>query len=339
MLYSLISINPCFAISKLYYLKNIKKESISKQIESVLILKNYTIKNKDPYYSISIEDPSEYNVIILQSSGENLYYYFNSNTKSKKLNKTILKTLKNKNISYEENEDERLLTNFSEIAQRTITGEKKEYKFPEIQYSKKNNGITSLEENKSSTTMKGFIGKVGKGESLDVYLNTTINTATAHGGDQVSGILNADWRTSNNLMVAEKGSILYGHITEASCAKAGLRNGKAEIVFTRMETPSGKSYEIQTEPIKFNVTNEGKAEQIITSVVTNALIGAGIGVLLGLISGDTHNILKGAAVGAGVSGTTTAAFDIADKGIDGEIPAYTNIEVKLKNDVDVVLSY
>ncbi len=338
-IYSIISISPCFAISKLYYLNNTGKERASNHIEYVLEDNEYTIEKKDPYLSTSKKDSEEYNIIVLQPNGNNLYYYFESNTNSKKVNKAILKTFKRNGIEYNELEEEDALANFSQIAQRVITGEKKSYSFEEPKIENEIIKETVVVEEKPSTTMKGFIGKVGKGDNLDAYLQNPINTATANVNDSITAVLNSDWRTQNNLLIAPKGSLITGNLIEAEHARRGLRNGKVSISFDTLMTPDGKTYYITTKPIDFNVTNEGKAQQIIADFATSAIIGAGVGLLIGLFTDDPSNILKGAAIGAGTGGLTSVASDVADMGIDAEIPAYTSVQITLKKDINVVLSY
>lgn len=337
--YSIITMSPCFAISKLYYLENTSKSRAGNHIETVLADKEYTIVKKDPYLSTSKKDEEEYNIIVLQPNGNNLYYYFESNTKSKKVNKAILKTFKRNDIEYNELEEEAVLANFSQIAQRVRTGEKKSYSFEEPKIENKTIKEPAVVKEKPSTTMKGFIGNVGKGDNLDAYLQNPINTATANVNDNITAVLNSDWRTKNNLLIAPKGSIITGRLTEAEHARRGLRNGKVTISFDTLLTPDGKTYNITTKPIDFNVTNEGKAQQIIADFATSALIGAGVGLLMGLFTDDPSNMLKGAAIGAGVGGLTSAVPNVVDTGIDAEIPAYTSVQITLKKDINVVLSY
>ncbi len=341
-IFSIISINPALALNKLYYLENIDKETASRPVNNILISKDYTIKQTNPYYAVSNENNNEYAVVIFERDGKNLYYYFESNTKSKKLNKAILKTIKKNDISYEEIEDSMLISNFQNIANKTITGKKKEYNFETPSVSNnisKEEKISAEKENIPPTTMKGFIGKVGKGDNLDVYLQSAINTASAAAGDKITGILNTDWKTKDNLVIAQRGSVLYGELTEAQSARRGLRNGKVELQFYQIVTPDGKTYDITTKPINFNVTDEGRAEQLISNTAASALIGAGVGFLAGLIGGDITSAWQGAAIGAGFGGGTALITSTVERGVDAEIPSSTQIEVTLTKNIDVVLSY
>ena len=331
----LFGTNTSFAFSELYYLKNINQNTAAQYVQDVLYDKDYDIKKKNPFYAISTRDSKDFAAIVLQQSGANLFYYFESNDENKRLNKNILKKFKKFDIDYEKSQNQTHLANFSQIAQRTITGEKKVYIFEEPKASQ-NVQITKQEE--PSVALKGFAGKIGKGEELSVYLQTSINTATAQVGDNVSAVLKSDW-TYKNYMVAPQGSILYGSLTKANHATAGSRNGSVRIVFDRLITPEGKTLNILSEEIDFSVTNEGKVKSTLTKTLTVAAIGAVLGVIIGAISGDTSNIAQGALIGAGIGGGSALATSVIERGVDAEIPAYTDLQVVLDEPVDVVLSY
>ena len=332
----LFGTNICFAFSELYYLKNINQNAAAQYVQDVLYDKDYDIKKKNPFYAISTKDSTDYAAIVLQQSGANLFYYFESNDENKRLNKNILKEFKRNDIEYEQSSNQIHLANFSEIAQRTMTGEKKVYIFEE---PKMEQNIQVANENKEpSTTLKGFAGKIGKGEELSVYLQTSINTATAQVGDSVCGVLKSDW-TYKNYTVAPQGSILYGSLTKANHATAGSRNGSVRIVFDRLVTPEGKTLNILSEEIDFSVTNEGKVKSTLTKTLAIAAVGAILGVIIGAISGDGSNIAQGALIGAGIGGGSALVTSVAERGVDAEIPAYTDLQVVLDEPVDVVLSY
>ena len=87
-----------------------------KQAEDILAEKEYSIKNKNSVYSVyavSSKNPEKYASIVLQQSGQNLFYYFDSDKSGKKLNKLFLKNLKKQDIVYEQSENETHLTNFA----------------------------------------------------------------------------------------------------------------------------------------------------------------------------------------------------------------------------------
>ena len=230
------------------------------------------------------------------------------------------------------------LANFSDIVYRYNTGTKKIYTFEEPK-PKQNTTVFENTPKTAPTTLKGYAGKIGNGERLNIYLQSGINTATAAEGNIVNAVLKQDW-TYKEYTVAPVGSLVTGTIVKASPAKLGSRNGSVDIVFNKILTPDGKTLNISTEKVEFNVTNEGKAKQVITATLGMALLGAALGVAFAFIGGGSaSNIANGAIIGASVGGGSALVTGVAQKGVDAEIPAFTDIEIVLDKPVDVVLSY
>lgn len=333
-----LSTNICYAFEELYYLKNIDKQSATGYIKEVLTDKDFIIKNEEPLHVISEKKSENFAIIVLQPSGKNLFYYYESNNKNKKLNKNILKAFKKKDIVYEQSLDAMHLANFSDIVYRYNTGTKKIYTFEEPK-PKQNTTVFENTPKTAPTTLKGYAGKIGNGERLNIYLQSGINTATAAEGNIVNAVLKQDW-TYKEYTVAPVGSLVTGTIVKASPAKLGSRNGSVDIVFNKILTPDGKTLNISTEKVEFNVTNEGKAKQVITATLGMALLGAALGVAFAFIGGGSaSNIANGAIIGASVGGGSALVTGVAQKGVDAEIPAFTDIEIVLDKPVDVVLSY
>ena len=90
----------------------------------------------------------------------------------------------------------------------SINGQQNTYSFEEPQtqqISQQSQPQTQYQTPQSPTTLKGFIGKVGKGVNLPVYLQNPINTATASIGDTVIGVLRDNWVINNSHVIAEQG--------------------------------------------------------------------------------------------------------------------------------------
>lgn len=337
-LYCFLPFQPCFAISELYYLENIKKNDFANNISNTLQEKGYNIKKSNPFLALSNKKPEDYSIIILQQDGKNLYYYFESNTSSKKLNKTLLKNLKGENISYKKSDNNFQIENFSQKAKRVLSGEEKEYSFEQ---PKEPEYIKPKEiEQEDQSVLKGYVGNTGKGTELKVSLQNSISTATANVNDVISAVLMEDWITNDNYIIAPQGSLLYGKLTKAKHAKSGMRNGYVQLSFNQIVTPEGKVYDLETKQIDFNVTNDGKLKRTVAKAMTASVIGAAIGLAFALAAGgDASSMLSGAAIGAGLGAGTSAISSAAEKGIDAEIPAFTNIEVILTKDINIVIQY
>ena len=334
--------NACFAFNELNYLKNTDKDIIIPVVESILTENSYDIKQKNSIYSIhsvSSKKPEREISIVLQQSGANLFYYFESDDSSKKIHKKIIKMIKKMDIVYEQSTNEMHLANFSKVVQKTISGEKTKYTFETPKPPASENQQIKATKKQDNTTLKGYIGKIPKGTTMDVYLQSAINTANANIGDTVTAVLKSDWVYKGSI-IAEQGSLLYGTLTKAEHAKLGSRNGSVQINFNKLITPRGKTYIISTDKIDFNVTNDGKVKRTAKATLAAAAIGALVGLgLAAAWAGDSSDLLTGALIGAGIGGGGALATNIIQKGVDAEIPAYTDIEVELASPLDVVISY
>ncbi len=331
----LFSANAALALNELYYLNNVNREKLAPQVEALLLDKNYTVKKKNPFWAVSNKNPENYAVVILEPTGQNLFYYIEANKKGKSFNKAFLKLLEDQNISYQEYYGDMYLKHFAQMAQKAMTGEQKTYSFDTPQQPQYKQVQTQRPQ--PSNVLKGFVASVGSGSVLEVYLQNAINTATANVGDNVVGVLKTDWIVDGLHLIAPQGSVVYGNLTKAVSARHGLRNGGVVIDFNKIVTPDGKSYDLVTQPIDFDVTNEGKLKSTVSRVAVASAVGALAGLAFALLSkGD---IGSGAAIGAGISGGVSLVSSVAEKGVDAEIPSYTELEVVVEENINVIFNY
>ena len=317
----LFGINSVLAFESLYIVQNVKKDNIKQYIESAL--SDYVINKKDPYYALNSSNSEDYIKIILQKSGSDVLCYYNA-PKNKKVGKNILKALKDAGISYFESEDDSYLDIFNKQAQNIGSDVVKTYNFDVWSNTEPANAVSKKEEDDS--TLRGSIVQVAKGTTFNAYLQTPINTATANAGDNISAVLSQDF-TYRGYKIASQGSILSGTLSKARSAKYGSMNGRVVLNFNTLTTLDNKVYQLSTEEIDFTVTNDGKISKSVKNVATGAIIGALGGLIVGAISGDAHlgrAVLIGTGIGA-ASGTVSA---VAEKGVDAEIPVYTEFEIK-----------
>lgn len=210
------------------------------------------------------------------------------------------------------------------------------YEFPEITLEEQ---LNTTEHTESSAALKGSVKKISKGTSVEAYLQSGISTATAQEGEVVAAVLKDNWYYKNAL-VAPQGSVIYGQISKARPSAFGSRNGYVQIAFTKLITIDGKEYDISTEKIDFKVTNEGKVTSSVVTVAKWAVAGAVLGALVGVALGDSgSSIAKSALIGAGAFGGTSAIGAAAERGIDAEIPAYTDLEIVLDEPLKVLVNY
>ncbi|MBR1424274.1 hypothetical protein IJ579_01775 [bacterium] len=330
-----ISTNACFAFSELYYLKNTTTTAIQPLIVSSYSDQNFKIQKQNPYYGINSNDSSEYAIVILQQSGSNLFYYYSSNT-NKKLNKKILKSIKKAGIVTEQSLNQNIIGVYDNLAQNTLNpvANTNRYTFEDPKPVVYNQTTTNIYNQGNS--LQGYVAQVSEGSKIATYLQNPINTATAAKGDRITAVLTKNW-TYNGHVIAPQGSVVYGTLIKARPASYGSRNGRVVIDFNQLVTPENKVYNISTEEIDFTVTNEGKIARSAGSVVAGAAIGALAGLLIGAIG--SGNVGSTAAIGAGIGAGSALIGTTAERGIDAEIPSFTELELTLTQPLNVTISY
>lgn len=336
------SLNGAFAFSEVYYLKNATPSAIQPSVLNAFYSQNFqVIDNKNPYYAKSEKNPQDYAVVILQQSGNNSFYYYQSNN-NKKINKYVIKAIKRAGIDYEQSYNVNIISTFDDIAKRTITSSNSKtantYVFNDNEPAYSSTYTTSSNQsvNKhNSNTYKGYVANVESGTKINIYLQSAINTSSAVEGDRVIAVLTQDL-TYNGHVVASQGSLVYGILTKARHATYGSRNGRVVIDFNQLVTPEGKTFNIETEKIDFTVTNEGK----VAKVASNVAVGAAVGVLTGLLVGALSGHLgPAAAIGAGVGAGGALIGGTVEKGVDAEIPSFTEMEITLTKPFSTTVGY
>jgi len=185
--------------------------------------------------------------------------------------------------------------------------------------------------------LKGSVSQVGKGKTLKAFIQTSVSTADSANGDPIVAVLSENW-VENGLLIAEAGSVISGKITSVDSAGHWSKDGKLQIEFNTMETPAGEIYTLNTEKIDIEVEQEQKRwVKTALTIGGAALAAAAIGCLFGLggSSSETigHNVLKGAAIGGGVGAIGGLVTAGSKQGEEITIPANTNFEIKLLDDI------
>ena len=328
------TVNASWAFSELYYMKGIKTENVQPIVSDKFINYGFNVVKQNPYYAVS-RDGSDHAVIILQQSGENMFYYYQSENNTK-INKAILKEVKKMNVVCEQSFNQGIIDVYDGLAKDIITstGAVKKYTFEETDpvYQKQNDEAQS----QNQTTLKGYVGELAAGTKIGIYLQNAINTSTAQKGDQVIGVLTGNL-TYNNHVIAPQGSLVYGTLSKARSATYGSRNGRVVIEFNQIVTPENKTFDIAAEEIDFSVTNEGKIARSAKNAVASAATGALVGMLFALLT--DNSIARGAAIGAGMGAGTSVIHSTAERGVDAEIPSFTELEITLARPLNVSVSY
>ena len=328
----------CYAMSALYYVKSIKTSRFAPIVESSYNSNNFHIVKQNPYYGIS-QKGDDTAVIIIQQSGDNMFYYYQSAEDNLKVNKTILKDLKKQGITVEQSFNTSLIEIYDNLAKEvTSTTETiKTYNFEEPQSSAFEPPKQNNQQYIKPAVYQGYVAQLSSGTKFQAYLQNAINTATAAKGDQIVAVL-TNALTYNGQEVAPQGSLVYGTLSKARPATYGSRNGRVVINFNQIVTPENKVYNISTEEIDFTVSNEGKIGESFKSAAGAAVAGALVGLLVGALTGGEH-IGRNVALGAGVGAGSSVIYSTAERGVDAEIPSFTELEITLTQPLSVSVGY
>ena len=331
------STTSAFAFSELYYLKNIKTDDVKPYVESSYAGQKYNVIKQDPYYGVS-QSGDDYAVVILQQSGGNMFYYYNSE-KNTRINKAFLKEIQKRNIVCEQSFNTNIISIYDNLAKDVLatSGATKVYSFEEPENSAFAPPAANQAQKQNVGTLKGYVGQIASGTKIPVYLQSAINTSTASKGDRVTAVL-TDNLSYNGAIVAPQGSVVYGTLTTARNATYGSRNGRVVINFNQLVTPEGNVYNISAEEIDFSVSNEGKVSESVKNAVATAAVGALVGLLVSALS-DNHHAGRSAAIGAGIGAGGSLIKSTAERGVDAEIPSFTELELTLTQPINVSVSY
>ena len=326
----------CYAVSALYYLKGIKTAEMEPVVEEGYNNQNFNIVKRNPYYGIS-QKGEDSAVIILNQSGDNMFYYYQSQEDSLKVNKHILKEIKKRGIVCEQSFNTSLLEIYENLAKEvtSTTQTLKTYTFEEPRSTAFEPPSSNAQQYTQPAVYKGYVAQLNSGTKIQAYLQSAINTATASKGDQVIAVL-TNALTYNGQEVAPQGSLVYGTLSNARHGSYGSRNGRVVINFNQLVTPDNKTYNISTEAIDFTVSNEGKVGNSLKSAAGAAVAGALVGLLVGALSGGDH-IGRNVAIGAGVGAGSSVIYSTAEKGVDAEIPSFTEIDITLTQPLNVTV--
>ena len=326
----------CWAVSALYYLKGIKTKDMEPVVEKSYAAQNFSLVKKNPYYGVS-QKGSDTAVIILNQSGDNMFYYYQSPDDNLKVNKSIIKEIKKLGITCEQSFNQSLIDIYDNLAKEvtSTTETLKTYNFEEPSSPAFELPKQAAQQHTQPATYKGYVTQLAAGTKIQAYLQNAINTSTAAQGDKVVAVL-TNALTYNGMEVAPQGSLVYGSLSKARHATYGSRNGRVVISFNQLVTPDNKVYNISAEDIDFTVSNEGKVSDSLKSAAGAAIAGALVGLLVGALSGGEH-IGRNVAIGAGVGAGSSVVYSTAEKGVDAEIPSFTEIDITLTQPLSVTV--
>lgn len=156
------------------------------------------------------------------------------------------------------------------------------------------------------------------GQSLLVRMIDGVDSSRNHVGDVFHASLETDLY-ANNMLVARKGTDVYGRLAEAQ--QAGHLAGSAELQLELIRLViDGRDYPLVSSD--YSLKGKGRGSDTAKKVGGGAVAGA----IIGAIAGGG----KGAAIGAGVGSAAGAGVQVLTKGQQVKVPSETLLEFRLQ---------
>jgi hypothetical protein len=161
------------------------------------------------------------------------------------------------------------------------------------------------------------------GQSILVRMIDSVDSAKNHVGDIFHASLETDL-TVNDMLVARKGTDVYGRLAEAKEAGHIAGSSELQLELTRMVI-DGHDYPV----VSSDYTLQGKGRGKNTAEKVGG--GAALGAIIGAIAGGG----KGAAIGAGVGAGAGGAVQVLTRGQQVKVPSETLLEFRLQQPATV----
>ena len=156
------------------------------------------------------------------------------------------------------------------------------------------------------------------GQSILVRMIDGVDSSKNHVGDIFHASLETDL-TVNDMLVARKGTDVYGRLAEAKEAGHIAGSSELQLELTRMVI-DGHDYPV----VSSDYTLQGKGRGKNTAEKVGG--GAALGAIIGAIAGGG----KGAAIGAGVGAGAGGAVQVLTRGQQVKVPSETLLEFRLQ---------
>ncbi len=161
------------------------------------------------------------------------------------------------------------------------------------------------------------------GQSILVRMIDSVDSSKNHVGDIFHASLETDL-TVNDMLVARKGTDVYGRLAEAKEAGHIAGSSELQLELTRMVI-DGRDYPV----VSSDYTLQGKGRGKNTAEKVGG--GAALGAIIGAIAGGG----KGAAIGAGVGAGAGGAVQVLTRGQQVKVPSETLLEFRLQQPATV----
>ncbi|GAC1661141.1 MAG: hypothetical protein NVS9B4_12990 [Candidatus Acidiferrum sp.] len=175
----------------------------------------------------------------------------------------------------------------------------------------------------SSLASSGGRVTIPGGQSLLVRMIDGVDSTRAHVGDVFHASLETDL-VVDNVMVARKGTDVYGRLANAQEAGHMAGSSELQLELTRLVIDS-RDYPVVSSD--YTLKGQGRGSNTAKKVGTGAVAGA----IIGAIAGGG----QGAAIGAGVGSAAGAGVQVFTRGKEVKVPSETVLEFRLQQPVTV----
>ena len=188
--------------------------------------------------------------------------------------------------------------------------------------------------------LRGNVVMVPANTSFPAIVATPISSETANVGDSVTFYLSSDFYYGGKL-IAAAGSKVNGTVIVVKRGGMANRNGKVQIRFSHIVTPTGQiipiTASVQTSD-GTGVLKAGTAKDAAKDYIKDTVIGAGAGAALGTAMGALSGgrVGKGAIYGTAIGGGMGVIAALMERGGDIDIPQ--NVEMNIVLDQPVTVS-
>lgn len=179
------------------------------------------------------------------------------------------------------------------------------------------NTIQNLPAPSQNPSRNGNVVYVPAGSSFQAVLQSSISSQSLMQHDTIAAVVDDDWY-QGNILIAPKGSIVYGKAIDTKRAGRAYANGSLSITFNEVLTPKGDYINLVSNTVVISVEDKNRPMKITADVAKGTLSGL-----------TTFTASRGLAVMAAIGAIDGLLTSFTRRGEEVEIPAGTGITVRL----------
>ncbi len=180
--------------------------------------------------------------------------------------------------------------------------------------------------------LQGSVVTVPQGQSFTVRFDSGINSGSMDTNDRITALLADDWYY-NGILIAPKGSLVYGTATYAKSAGLAYGSAEIEITFNQILPTNGNMINFVSEPIKLEAKSErakNMSRDILVGTAISLLAGAAFTAIGG---GDDWG--RNLAVYGGIGALGGGIRGLMQRGNDIDIPNGADMQIILTQPLNI----